>query len=476
MVFRNQKEQGNRLPVDLRLGATVERFGGLDLENDASAISDGRFRALTNVRKTKGPYRERGGQVKMNNSSMGLVEGFMDASDIGAVHAGVAATIEGGAEFGFGRYLYFTLVDPGNTDDRQLARFDTQDLVFEVRDLAAGEYRGLYIGVDQEIYAGGQVGSSGVVVRLHWTDPVVIDTIATVPAVGVNGFGKDGIDDVDGSGVPFQSWGLSGSIVEDPTTPGRFYATEAFFGTPGPVGRTYLGTVLDDTPGIAYSNVNTRIAAYVAVFNGTVYAAWGNPKPVSGGSGTIRKRTGAATWANLTLPAPPAGYHFAGIGNPVVFQGKLWVAGTNLKDTAGAGTQDLTIFSVTTGDVVTQEHQITSNAPVAFNQAVFQGRLHIFYTNKFLGFTKIAVYNGITWTDVQWDGKIDGVQQVLTGIRRAGDSLWAVAYDGTVILNNGEYWLIKSDGGNTAKWTKIYQITPGNDPFIPLGDLVSRND
>ncbi len=90
MVFKNPREQGSRTPIDLRLGITIEKFGGVDLEKDAGAISDQRFRSLINGMVGQGPIRERGGQAKSNTESIGNIEGFIDTSDLGAFDDGPA--------------------------------------------------------------------------------------------------------------------------------------------------------------------------------------------------------------------------------------------------------------------------------------------------------------------------------------------------------------------------------------------------
>lgn len=86
MAYKNLKEGGIRTPSDMRVGVGgFPPFEGVNKSLDPSAIRETQFAHLENVRRTrKGILIERGGQQKTHDSAIDTVEGFYDASDIGA--------------------------------------------------------------------------------------------------------------------------------------------------------------------------------------------------------------------------------------------------------------------------------------------------------------------------------------------------------------------------------------------------------
>lgn len=427
---------------------------GTSSEGDPASGPANQLNDCKNIRSDSEGYKARGGLSKgASNAATSDLDGIWEASDVGA------AVVQG-AFSPFGRYMYTSalLVADGFTPG--VLKWDSVTLLFsgvQVGPTYDGvtpyyNFLGFTKGQDNQLYTQGAL-----------FDPVALTQTAAIWRINPDSGALTTIWSLPSSVVPSGDPRQGGiepfSICESPK--GVFYGSRegGFYNdgiTPAP-GDTYRNGVIDVTGTFSLATPTT-VRAATTVFNGTLYTVWGSID-TSGGLelNPIRKRTGVGSWSNLVMPTPPVGYvHLVPMGKPVVIGTKLWF--NAMYRDAGLILHLPAVLSVDTSDVVRVEHTIPPGGfgygvgfPVAFN-----GFLYYYWTRND-GITRLAKYDGVTWTDIEWNCKIGGIDYFLFDFSpNVGDgtSLYAIAAKSGV----GDF-IIKSNGADTTTWTAVVQIT-----------------
>jgi hypothetical protein len=467
----------------LRTGINLPAWVGMMKQGTPASIPQHACAHLENVYFLGGRILNRAGQAKVNaEPTEGCIEGIFDAGDIGAP-AVDPVDLDGG------RYFYFTGIstEPGFEGNHLLVRYDTVADTLETESLVIGAVpyfvKDLQIGSDGAIYSSGwkfEAGvSSEVVVKLTWGSPVVVDEVVVVPTAATAGFGDEGAVGLASVGDFTPWWGMTGSMAEDPGAAGIFYAANRYIApfTGGADSLVYRDGVLDDTPVFVASPPAPFFLGYFAAFNGTVYGTWGGLNKVNGGSATIRKRIGASSWTNLTVPTfseDPA-TTFAGFGRPIEFGDELWVPGVYLKS---PGNRRACFLSIASDDTVTFRYAVPTSVQTdtaMVNCVLYGGFLYYFFSDPASGFafSSMGRTNGVSFVDLHWDCTIGEVPYACLSIRKSGGSLWAIAATGMDAIPTppDSYWILRSNRSQTDVWTVVREI-PLTEQFTPLGDIV----
>lgn len=379
-------------PFEFLVGVTLPKWRGVNKEASPAAPEDGQLRDGVNIRPIQDGYVSRSGQEKLTSSAVGSIEGMFEAGDRGAPHP---ADLPIGPPESDDGVVYFAGVNAGVED--VLLSYDTlaATLGSDVFDASGSPYyRGLRLirGSDGKLYAGSSKvdvpGAFGAVTHtaVHRIDIPFSKVLLWEVATAVEG--------------DFNSYGARYNLAEHPTAALKFirgftWADTASGGAQ--TGKVYYDGGLDDTYSATSSPFGERAGPEFAAFNSTLYAAWG--LQIGDVTGGIRKRTGAATWAALTMPAPPTSNKFYPFGRScaVEYGGKLWVAGHY---EGGFAPHSCWYLSIDAAGNVVQEHRVIGGYKPRL-LTVFDDKLIYFYEDSG-GNTGMGAYNGSVWDDNAW--------------------------------------------------------------------------
>ena len=440
-------------PFEYLVGVTIPRWKGINKQASAASPQEDELRHAINVRPIQDGYISRPGQAKLTASALGSIEGMFEAGDRGA-----PSPVDLPPPPTPGNLFMSAHNSSGET---VLLSYNTTSgvLTGSVWDAVAGTYYRdlfLFLGSNGTLYgASSKVNGSNVQVSVH--------------SIVVSPFSKTLVWD---SAVHVDATDSKGRFnpVEDPSTALKFL--RGFNYDSLPVTRhVYYDGALDDT----YAPDSGNAVPDLIVFNGTVYAAWGGEdQGIAEFARGIRKRTGAGTWSDLSVPGGPFSSQFIPRSGPVtvggfspakyttVYGGKLWVCGQY-------SNADCTILSVTTGDVVTNEHTIT--IPVGLSPLrleTFAGKLVLFYNSTSgFGASYIATYDGSSWVEPVWRGDVSGDEFTVVGFGTLGSTAYAIGRR----VSDGQHWLLSAT--DLSVWTKLIRLdgmTIGSGTIDLVGD------
>lgn len=466
-MAQKPRELGERQHEDRRTGVGgFVGWKGIVREGNPSSIPDDSLWNAENVRLSGKILVSRGGQVKVNTGAISAIQGFYDATDIGAP---VIPVPPGPG----GRYVYLSaLKADGST--RSIIRFDTQLLTLDEVQIGT-----TYDGINPYYATFGLLAGSADGALYTWGSIRNPTTVQDTPLVlKITGFPSLTLTtifsltpsaEIDGAFFNSPSFTEFGTI-EDPSTAGTFYASLQGPTTDGSIPQTaavYRAGVLDDTTSFVYSTATSTLYAFMQSFNSTVYAAWGSTTPGGGKSDTIRKRVASTNWTNLTLPAPPIALgRYGASDRPVVFSSKLWIPG--VWNTPATSNLQAEILSVTTGDVVTRERAlgaVTTGTAYVGTLTVFNSKLYyLWFHDVSANPGSMGKYNGSVWTDHEWDGMVSGTQytpQLICPAETGATTLYCYA----IKASDSTVWILKSNGTDTTTWSVVTQISSGSTPF-----------
>ena len=432
-------------PFEFLVGVTIPKWRGISKQGSAAAPDEEQLRAGINIRPIQDGYISRPGQSKLTASAVGSIEGMFEAGDRGAPQP---ADLPTGPPESDNGVIYFPGVNAGSED--VLMSYDTLATAFASNVFSASAspyYRGLRIirGSDGKIYAGSTKvdvpGAFGVVTHtaVHRIDIPFSKVLLWEAATAVEG--------------AWTSFGARYNLAEHPVNALKFIRgftwADTASGSPQ-TGKVYYDNGLDDTYVATSSPFGQYAGPEFAPFNGTLYAAWGR----AGGDvvGGIRKRTGAATWAALTMPTPPTANKFypAGRSCAVEYAGKLWVAGSY---EGGYAPHSCWYLSIDTAGNVVQEHRVVGAKPVLLT--VFDGKLVYFYET---GPTGMGTFNGSSWDDNAW-----AVAPSFSDIPIATGKLGSYIY--LLALPSGSSHLLRANASDLTTWVDLGGLPEGGNAF-----------
>lgn len=462
-MAREGREQGIRSPQTVRFGPS-NPYSGVNKQADAASIPETQGVEGINLRIGGGIPKSRHGFAKVNASALPDIHGFHDT----LVERIPAAPFEGGK-----RYIYFL----GTQADGQtpvVFEYDTQTSTPTAHQLgetfdssAAPQYileplqnGGLTIAADGKLYIAAKTYDPGTGNK----EPVILQvnrsTWAVVAfyteAVSSTYFFSAPVEDAANPGVFFTSKGPANASLTQNAITYRITGLAAGAADDNP---TSLGTAVPDDP----------VYGFLVAFNNTIVAVFGDKNQGLAAPDTIRRRTGAATWANLTLPSPPDA------GNPnfdamraLVYGGNLYVAG-RYADVANvdAPANLLYVLKVTTGYVVTVAHHISGalSAETILAQMVEAGG-YLYYIWGGNGTSlRLGRFDGTTWDDDHAES-MGPLDQNYAGPVLAGESLYLVSDDR----------VLRSNGSDTTQWSVDYVFSGASAVAVPGGTSLVTAD
>lgn len=423
------KEKGLRTPYSVRFGISPASYLGVSKQKPAHMLTDAQGVDGLNVRILGGRPCSRPGQTKVNVDALEPIHGFHDSTseEIGA--SAVAAESDSGL-------VYFCALN--GSRESVIMVYDTvaHTVTDHTFDAAATPFYSqvqLFRGSDGKIYAGSyKISAPGgaadfIGVAIHSLDlttfaKTLVWEVATA---------------VEGPSSAAERY----NTAEDPLAALKFVRGFTYKVGGPQTGLVYYDGSLDDTYVPPFTSAAQVAGPDFFAFNGAIYSAWETSGVVVG---SIRKRTGAGTWANLTMPTPPAN-QFSPQGHtaPAVLGGKAFVAGSY---SGGFDANSCYFLSVDTADGVTIEHHITGGYRPSL---IFTfGSVIVYAYHDTFGSTWLGVYDGVTWTDAVWDGTIGVHSYSALGIGKLGSNLYILGLQDSVTMA-----LIRSNGSDLTNWS-----------------------
>lgn len=425
MVLRNEKEQGFRTPIDLRLGINFSRFGGTDTERDPAAIADARFQSLINALLGSGPVKNRGGQSKSNTASVGAIDHICDASDIGYPYEGVnldPLSLGLSLSAGGGRVWD---VDASGTVTVNRTFAGSVQLDFFAKD-----------GTDKLVLLSPTVVGTGAADVKKVSDGTVLVNIANI--------GRDA--DLH--------W-----FYREADLYVAWYDRAANLAKISRWDGATLSLEFSQSPGGAGSADKLHL---VPASRSTVVLAAFAPEFAAGGyiNNNVKKRTGVATWVDLAIPTVTRFSAFDAVLNPA--DNRLyWIGGD---DTSLDGVNRQFRVISTDGTTVTLDRTVAalSSAGVSIGLlAADAANLYFLRGKGALSITdlKIGKYDGATWTDTVKDLAAD-MSLATAGVTVVGFAAGAKNFYVLIKNSSGEPQLWASPGLDiTGTWTKVAAAT-----------------
>lgn len=428
-------ELGERRHEDRRTG--VDGFAGwtgISLQGGPSTIPDDKVWDAQNVRLQGRIYFTRGGQAKINTLNIEEIQGFYDATDIGA-----ANTDDDGAGTPYNAvYVAGNSVETGNGE---LIHIDTESNITTTTITTGRPAAANIMFYNDAYYGGANISPDAKVITL----PIETE-LFTLPKTGSLAVMSGGV--VAGGDI-YVGW-MDAQVGSQDHVISRWDGTlhEEFRVNNTNNGGLFLG-VLGSTP----------IAGYTRTYLGGGLFA-----PTS-----IYVRNGGGTWDTVAIPTVSAQHIICDFAE---YAGRLYFLVVD-KNGGGGGDLDRVYILSTDGSSVTLDRTIVVTPVVATCTGalgVVGSTLYYWYHDgsSGAGFSKVGSYNGTAWND----GVVDLFVQIGAGYSK-GLGFVAGPHGADAVYidasNNVDVW--ESDGTNLAgTWTKVLTTLPAD--VTPLGTLV----
>jgi len=374
MSYRNPKEQGYKIPKDLRQGSgDTPPFQGINSEEDPGAISDAEFGLLENawIGDTGRIIRNRGGQSKITASALtGCVEGIFDAGDSGVPQEAASD----------GPRLY------GRTST-QIYAYDidfvppSQRIAPGATELPEGGFTlsgFLYLCGDTKGY---RMATTNVLAGQSLVDLAPAPTELFTFPVNMSGIGNG-----DPRNASIRNLGTD-----------LFFSVARVLANGGWRVYKWTGAVLTEDDNVTLSATSLATPAALGVL-GTELFAGSRDNVVSTLNEIIRRRSGAGVWSDVALPAgvDSAKRPYV-VGQMASFGGSLYIIGATQ---TGVGRTYILKWD---GAALTVAREITEEStPVGADPGglvVAGGNLYFLWHKSADGaHPRIGKYDGTTWT------------------------------------------------------------------------------
>lgn len=434
------REKGVRSPYEVRFGITHPSYLGVNTQKSALSLTDAEGVEGVNLRVKGGRPVCRGGQAKVNVSTIAPIHGFTDTTSDAGLNASADKALSGDGT-------------PYN-------------LMYVIGNQADGT-AGVFVHIDRE---------SNVVI----STPVESGAIPSAPPVryGDGDVGAISHDETE---------------TEVLTIPGLVSLFELpHVGTSGnctgllALGSDLLAAWLDSGAGVKVSlwdgstltqdllvvgggggDFKTLYAATLCEFQGTAYL--GLAPGLTAVNSLYKRLPGAGSWTTIAYPGATVFRALHGLA----YNGRLYVIGED----SGA----FVIYS-TDGNTLTKERTISVSAssPAVAQLAIVRGVLYYWYHDGTSGasFSKIGKFDGASWLDVEIDlGAQVGALSYTRGLGIVG------GHDGANVVfadNSGNLHVWESDGITLSKaWSKVLTNAAGvygngsTTPPVRVGPAVS---